>query len=94
MVGGKVSPWGRKEPQGLKNLKNRGEGGSKFQTFFVPASYIITEAESVMDERKLSKDGECTMRDERKLIRNIKYRQDREAANELISHLLTTCAHP
>ena len=26
------------------------------------------------------------MRDERKLIRNIKYRQDREAANELISH--------
>ena len=39
-----------------------------------------------MDERKLSKDGECTMRDERKLIRNIKYRQDREAANELISH--------
>ncbi len=86
VVGGKVSPWGRKEPQGLKNLKNRGEGGSKFQTFFIPASYIITEAESDRDERKLSKDGECTMRDERKLIRNIKYGQDREAANELISH--------
>ena len=71
---------------GRNQKKSEGEDGSKFQTFYALASYIITEVESVKDEHKLSKDGEYTMRDERKLIRNIKYRQDREAANELISH--------